>query len=48
MEYKGFEIYSDAFGSWFASTGGGAIVLGPFANADEARAAVDREMEWKP
>lgn len=48
MEYKGFEIYTDAFGAYWAKAGGGAIVLGPFEDEREARFAIDQELEWRP
>lgn len=48
MEYRGFTLSQDERGQWWATAGGGLLNLGPFDTADEAREAVDHDLDDEP
>ena len=48
MEYRGFELTRDTTDDayWWAVAGGGLLNLGPFNSLEDAKAAVDHDLDW--
>jgi hypothetical protein len=47
-EYRGFTLLTDRWGRWWATAGGGFLNLGPYNTEQEAREAVDWELDGEP